>query len=111
MKKSKGRQARPKRMPAALKWAVAIALLALVGYAVLNTAGVPYDDRAIGVVDFSGLTSNQKREALQAANRSRCPCGCSMNTAQCVSTDSTCPLREDNIQKIRTMVRDARQGG
>jgi hypothetical protein len=111
VKKQKARRPRPKRVPAALKWAAVIAVLGLVGYAVINTAGVPYDDRAIGVVDFSGLTSSQKREALQAANRSRCPCGCSMNTAQCVATDSTCPLRDDNIQKIRNMVREARQGG
>jgi hypothetical protein len=28
--------------------------------------------------------------------------------AQCIVTDSTCPLREENIQKVRTMVREAR---
>jgi hypothetical protein len=30
-----------------------------------------------------------------------------MTLAQCVSTDSTCPVREGNIDRIRTMVRDA----
>ena len=107
VKKTKARKPPPKRVPAAVKWIAAAAVFALLVYGVLNMSGVPYDERAIQVVDFSGLTASQKRTALQAANRSRCPCGCAMNTAQCVATDSTCPLRNDNIQKIRTMVRDA----
>jgi hypothetical protein len=111
VKKSKGRKPPPKRIPAIVKWAALGAVVALMGYAVFDMSGVPYDDRAIQVVDFSGLTASQKRAALQAANRSRCPCGCGMNTAQCVATDSTCPLRDENIQKIRTMVREARQEG
>jgi hypothetical protein len=32
-----------------------------------------------------------------------------MTLAQCVATDSTCPVREGNIDRIRTMVRDAEQ--
>ncbi len=113
MKKTSGgknrQKARPSRLPAAFKWLAIGALVAITGYAVLEMSGVPYDERAIQVVDFSTLTASQKKEALQAANRSRCPCGCGMNTAQCVATDSTCPLREENIQKIRTMVREARE--
>lgn len=103
------RPARRKGLPAIVIWLLVGGGAAFMGYAVLEMSGVPYDDRAIKVVDFSGLTAGQKREALQAANRSRCTCGCGMNTAQCVATDSTCPLREDNITKIRGMVRDARQ--
>jgi hypothetical protein len=30
-----------------------------------------------------------------------------MNLAQCVATDMTCPVRERNIEAIRTMVREA----
>ena len=30
-----------------------------------------------------------------------------MNMAQCVATDSTCPIRDKNIETIRTMVREA----
>lgn len=113
-KKSGGRDRRPVRskgMPAWMKWAIGFVLVVGLGYGLSTMSGVPYDEKAIGVVDFSGLTASQKKEALQAANRSRCPCGCGMNTAQCVATDSTCPLREDNIKKIRTMVREAGQKG
>lgn len=69
-------------------------------------SGVAYTDADIRVVDFSLLTSKEKRSALQAANRARCVCGCGMNLAQCVATDSTCPLRDRNIQSIRTIVQD-----
>jgi hypothetical protein len=31
-----------------------------------------------------------------------------MTLAQCVATDSTCPIREINIERIRALVRDAR---
>jgi len=108
-KQSRNRDRRPKSrgIPGFAKLLAALAVVALLLYGVTEMSGVPYDDKDIGVVDFSGLTRSQKKEALQAANRSRCTCGCGMNTAQCVATDSTCPLREDNIKKIRTMVRDA----
>lgn len=96
-------------LPTPVKWALAILVVAFIGYSISGMSGVAYDDKAIAVVDFSGLTAPQRKDALQAANRSRCPCGCNMNTAQCVATDSTCPLREENIGKIRTMVREARQ--
>ena len=102
------RKTRPKRWTTTVAWLAVGALVVAMGYAALEMSGVPYDDRAIKVVDFSTLTSTQKLSALRAANRSRCTCGCGMNTAQCVATDSTCPLRDENIQKIRTMVRDAR---
>ncbi len=44
-------------------------------------------------IDFSGLDAKQKRGALEAANAARCNCGCGMTLAQCVATDSTCPIR------------------
>ncbi len=110
-KQSRNRDRRPKSgaIPGFVKLIAALAVVALLLYGVTEMSGVPYDEDDIGVVDFSGLTSSQKREALQAANRSRCTCGCGMNTAQCVATDSTCPIREDNIKKIRGMVREAAQ--
>ena len=62
-------------------------------------------------MDFSDLSRSQKRAALRAANEARCPCGCGMNLAQCVSVDTTCPLRTENIDKIRVMVEEQRQAG
>jgi hypothetical protein len=88
-------------------WVGALSLAAGFIYIVSEGSGVPYDDRAIAVVDFSSLDSKAKKTALQAANRARCACTCGMQLAQCVATDSTCPLRTENIDKIKTMVRQA----
>ena len=91
----------------ALKWGAALAVVGLVGYAVSQMDGIAYGERQLSVVNFSDLTSKGKRTALKAANDARCTCGCGMTLAQCVATDSTCPVREGNIDRIRTMVRDA----
>src|SRR5262245_17467978 len=89
-------------------WAAVIALAAGFIYVVAENSGVPYDDRAIAVVDFSSLDAQQKKTALQAANRARCSCTCGLQLAQCVATDSTCPIRNENIERIKTMVREAK---
>ena len=91
----------------AVKWLAAIAIVGAVGYAVSQSSGVAFGEREIGVVSFSGLTPDEKQEALEAANSARCTCGCGLTLAGCVSTDLTCPIREDNIQTIRGMVRAA----
>lgn len=90
------------------KWIGAAAVLASLVYAVSQMSGVPYTDADIGVVDFSGLDRSQKRAALLAANQERCPCGCGMTVAQCVAIDSTCPLRNQHIERIRAMVTENR---
>jgi hypothetical protein len=91
----------------ALKWVAALAVMALVVYGVSQIGGVAYGERDLAVVNFSDLTSSGKRSALKAANLARCTCGCGLTLAQCVATDSTCPVREGNIDRIRTMVREA----
>jgi len=93
----------------AVKWTTGLALLASVVYIVIQSAGVPYDERAIGVVNFSDLSPKGRKAALKAANDARCSCGCGLGLAECVSTDKTCPIRESNIERIRVMVRDAGQ--
>jgi hypothetical protein len=93
----------------AIKWVAAIGGVALVVYGVSQMSGVAYNEDAIKVVDFSALNPAEKRSALQAANNARCTCGCGLTLAQCVATDSTCPIRETNIDRIKTMVREARQ--
>jgi hypothetical protein len=92
----------------AIKWVVALAGAALVVYGVSQMSGVAYNEDAIKVVDFSDLKAAEKRSALQAANNARCTCGCGLGLAQCVATDSTCPIRESNIDRIKKMVRDAK---
>ena len=90
-----------------MRWAGAIAGVSLLVYGISQMAGVAYTEEDIGVVNFSELTPGEKRTALEAANSARCTCGCGMTLAQCVATDMTCPVREENIQSIRAMVRAA----
>ena len=110
MKKPSKRERRKKTSPLAVRlvtWLVVIAGVVLVLYAISQNAGVAFDDKDIGVVSFSGLTSSEKKSALQAANRARCTCGCGMSLAQCVATDMSCPVRDRNIESVRAMVREA----
>ena len=90
-------------------WIVSAGAVALVVYGVSQMSSVAYNEEDIAVVDFSDLTSKQKRTALEAANTARCPCGCRMTLAQCVATDSTCPLRDGNIDRIKGMVAQAQK--
>jgi hypothetical protein len=90
-----------------IKWTVGLAVVALIIYGLSQTAGVAWDEDDIRVVDFSSLSDSARRTALRRANSARCTCGCGMNMAQCVATDMTCPIREKNIDAIRTMVREA----
>jgi hypothetical protein len=109
MAQSKIRKARARKTarPAFVKWIVVAAVLGIVGYGISQMSNIAYGDAEIKVVDFSPLDAGQKRQALEAANRARCSCGCGMTLAQCVATDSTCPIREDNVARIKTMVTDA----
>ena len=90
-----------------VKWLVIVGVAVIVVYGFSQMSGVAYNEEAIRVVDFTSLTPEKKQEALVAANAARCTCSCGMTLAQCVSTDSTCPVRENNIERIKTMVRDA----
>ena len=101
---------RPKKKTSAakiVKWIVIAALVGAAGYGLSQMPTVAYGESAIKVVDFSGLNAAQKRHALEDANTARCTCGCGMTLAQCVATDSTCPIREDNIAQIRRIVEQA----
>jgi hypothetical protein len=92
----------------ALRWTGVVGVLALAIYGGSQMSCVPYTERDIAVVDFSELSRSEKNAALVAANGARCTCGCGMTLARCVSTDSTCPIRDGNIKKIRQMVAEAR---
>lgn len=109
-KESRKRDRRPKKSGAyvsLLKWTFGVAVVALVFYLISQSSGVAYTERDLGAVNFSQLAPAERRTALESANSARCTCGCGMTLAQCVATDMTCPVREDNIQRIRTMVREA----
>ena len=102
---AKRRKAR--RSSKLLTWIVAAGGVALVVYGVSQMSSIAYSDKDLGVIDFSNLDSKEKRTALEAANTARCTCGCGMTLAQCVATDSTCPLRAGNIDRIKGMVAQA----
>jgi hypothetical protein len=91
-----------------VKWVVGVGVLALIGFGITQMSNIAYDDGDLAVVDFSDLSAGEKHTALEAANGARCTCGCGMTLAQCVATDSTCPVRESNIGRIRTMVQQAK---
>jgi hypothetical protein len=90
-----------------ITWMTIAAVVGLLGYGLSQLSNVAYTDQDIGVVDFSSLDAKQKRSALEAANQARCNCGCGMTLAQCVATDSTCPVRDGNIDRIKVIVRQA----
>jgi hypothetical protein len=92
-----------------LKWLAVVGLVGLVSYGVSQMSSIAYTEKDIRAVDFSSLDSRQKKTALEAANGARCTCGCGMTLAQCVATDSTCPLRDGNIVRIQAMVEKARE--
>jgi len=90
-----------------MKWLAAAAVIGAIGYGLSQMSNIAYGDAEIKVIDFSGLDARQKRGALEAANAARCTCGCGMTLAQCVATDSTCPIRDGNIDRIKNLVNDA----
>jgi hypothetical protein len=85
-------------------WVAGAAAIVAALYGVSLTIGVPYDDQDLTVVDFSRLEGSQKRAALREANGTRCTCGCNLSLAACIVTDTTCPLRTKNIERVRGMV-------
>lgn len=91
-----------------IRWTGVVAVIGLLVYGASQMSNIAFDEEDIKVVNFADMDRDQKRTALEAANAQRCPCGCGMTLAQCVSTDMTCPIREGNIEKIKTIVRDAR---
>jgi hypothetical protein len=107
--KTSAKKRRPKASgrSTVVKWLVVAAVVGIVGYGVSQMSNIAYGEAEIKVVDFSGLDAKQKRSALEEANGARCSCGCGMTLAQCVATDSTCPIREGNVDKIRRMVDQA----
>jgi hypothetical protein len=107
MGQTKKPRPRKSAAPKLVRWIVIAALMGAGGYGLSQMSNIAYGDAEIEVVDFSGLDAKQKRGALEAANAARCNCGCGMTLAQCVATDSTCPIRQDNVDKIRKMVNDA----
>ena len=91
-----------------LIWLAVLSVASGLVYGIATYSGVPYGEDDIAVVDFTALGEAQKRTALQAANAAPCTCGCGMTLAQCVATDSTCPIRPTNIDKIKAMVERAK---
>ena len=90
-------------------WVAAAGILAAAVYG-FSLNNVAYGERALrDVVDLSGLSSSQKQTALKQANAARCTCGCGLGLAECIATDSTCPIRSDNITRLRGMVAAATQ--
>ena len=97
-----------KRRSRVVTWIVALGVVALIGYGISQMSTIAYGENRLPMINFSDLTADQKRAALEEANEERCPCGCGMTLAQCVATDETCPMRSAHIDLIRSMVARAR---
>lgn len=56
-------------------------------------------------VDLSGLTADQRKEALHRLNAEGCTCGCSLTLAECRINDSSCPVSKgaanDVVKRVR----------
>jgi thiol-disulfide isomerase/thioredoxin len=59
-------------------------------------------------VDFSKLTSEQKRAALHRFNAEGCTCGCNFTLAQCRIYDRNCAISKSRTEKI---IEEVRGGG
>jgi hypothetical protein len=80
-----------------------VAVIAAAAYALSNS--IAYGETALrDVADLSALSASQKRTALREANTARCTCGCGLGLAECLVTDPMCPIRTDNITRVRGMV-------
>ena len=100
-----------RRARAVAVWIVVLGAVGAIFYGLANTSGIAYNERQLTAIDFTSLNNDQKHAALVEANTGRCSCGCGMTLAQCVATDMTCPIRTDNITKIRAMVQKALHAG
>ena len=56
-------------------------------------------------VDLSGLTADQKKDALHRLNAETCTCGCKLTLAECRINDSSCPVSKgaaaDVVKRVR----------
>jgi len=59
-------------------------------------------------VDFTGLSPEQKKQALRRLNSEDCVCGCKLTLAQCRVDDTTCPVSK---AIAATVVKEIRDGG
>jgi hypothetical protein len=100
-----------RRAKTAAIWVAVLGAIGGIFYGLANPSGIAYNDRQLTAIDFTSLNDDQKHAALVEANASRCGCGCDMTLAQCVATDMTCPIRTENITKIRAMVQKALHSG
>lgn len=105
MKKQQRRKA--VRRSRVWNWIAVAGVFGLIIYGVSQMSSIAYNEERLRVVDFSALDAKQKNRALEAANQARCNCGCGMSLAQCVATDTTCPVRDANIDRIKVMVAQA----
>jgi hypothetical protein len=107
-KQQAGAKRRAKRRSSKLlTWIVVVGVVALIGYGLSQMSNIAFNEQDLTMIDFTDLTSTQRRTALEAANAARCTCGCGMTLAQCVATDATCPVRVNNIDRIKGMVAQA----
>ena len=56
-------------------------------------------------VDLSGLTPDQKKDALHRLNAESCTCGCNLTLAECRVNDTECPVSKPAAAEVVKRVR------
>jgi thiol-disulfide isomerase/thioredoxin len=56
-------------------------------------------------VDLSGLTPDQKKDALHRLNAETCTCGCNLTLAECRVNDTECPVSKPAAAEVVKRVR------
>ncbi len=56
-------------------------------------------------VDFTGLSPEQKKEAVRILNERPCNCNCQMNLAQCRRDDRSCPRSPEIVARFLAAIR------
>lgn len=59
----------------------------------------------IPTVDFTGLSPEQKKEAVRLLNERRCNCNCQMTLAQCRRDDQSCPRSPEIVARFLAAIR------
>jgi thiol-disulfide isomerase/thioredoxin len=57
-------------------------------------------------VDFTGLSDEQKKQALRRLNAEECTCGCKLTLAQCRVDDTTCRISKEIAARVVQEVRN-----
>lgn len=60
-----------------------------------------------GLNEAARLSTKQRTWLIQTANQEKCPCLCGHTVASCLKGDLSCPIRAQNIARVRELIEEA----